>query len=238
MSTPTRDQVHRAPKVLLHDHLDGGLRPADDRRARRGDRARAAGPRRRAESLGAGSPSRPTRGSLVRYLETFDAHRRGHAERPARSPASPASASRTWPRTASSTPRCATPPSSTSSGGLALDEVVEAVQEGFDAGGGRASGGRIVVRQLLTAMRTRPGRWRSPSSRSPGATAAWPASTSPARRRASRRPATSTPSSTSSARTPTSPSTPARRSGCRRSGRRSSGAARTGSVTAYGSPTT
>jgi len=24
---PTRDQVHRAPKVLLHDHLDGGLRP-------------------------------------------------------------------------------------------------------------------------------------------------------------------------------------------------------------------
>ena len=24
---PTRDQVRRAPKVLLHDHLDGGLRP-------------------------------------------------------------------------------------------------------------------------------------------------------------------------------------------------------------------
>ncbi len=27
MTTPTRDQVLRAPKVLLHDHLDGGLRP-------------------------------------------------------------------------------------------------------------------------------------------------------------------------------------------------------------------
>ena len=27
MTTPTREQVHRAPKVLLHDHLDGGLRP-------------------------------------------------------------------------------------------------------------------------------------------------------------------------------------------------------------------
>ena len=25
--TPTLDQVRRAPKVLLHDHLDGGLRP-------------------------------------------------------------------------------------------------------------------------------------------------------------------------------------------------------------------
>ena len=24
----TREQVQRAPKVLLHDHLDGGLRPA------------------------------------------------------------------------------------------------------------------------------------------------------------------------------------------------------------------
>jgi len=24
---PTREQVHAAPKVLLHDHLDGGLRP-------------------------------------------------------------------------------------------------------------------------------------------------------------------------------------------------------------------
>ena len=24
---PTREQVQAAPKVLLHDHLDGGLRP-------------------------------------------------------------------------------------------------------------------------------------------------------------------------------------------------------------------
>ncbi|HEY0643569.1 MAG TPA: adenosine deaminase, partial [Nocardioides sp.] len=24
---PTREQVRAAPKVLLHDHLDGGLRP-------------------------------------------------------------------------------------------------------------------------------------------------------------------------------------------------------------------
>jgi adenosine deaminase len=26
-NTPTPDQIRRAPKVLLHDHLDGGLRP-------------------------------------------------------------------------------------------------------------------------------------------------------------------------------------------------------------------
>lgn len=24
---PTAEQIRRAPKVLLHDHLDGGLRP-------------------------------------------------------------------------------------------------------------------------------------------------------------------------------------------------------------------
>ena len=28
MSTPTLDRLRGAPKVLLHDHLDGGLRPA------------------------------------------------------------------------------------------------------------------------------------------------------------------------------------------------------------------
>ena len=28
MSGPTLDSLVRAPKVLLHDHLDGGLRPA------------------------------------------------------------------------------------------------------------------------------------------------------------------------------------------------------------------
>jgi adenosine deaminase len=28
MSRPTAEQLRRAPKVLLHDHLDGGLRPS------------------------------------------------------------------------------------------------------------------------------------------------------------------------------------------------------------------
>ena len=26
-NTPTPDQIKRLPKALLHDHLDGGLRP-------------------------------------------------------------------------------------------------------------------------------------------------------------------------------------------------------------------
>ena len=28
MMSPTIDQIRTVPKVLLHDHLDGGLRPA------------------------------------------------------------------------------------------------------------------------------------------------------------------------------------------------------------------
>ena len=43
----SREDVRRAPKVLLHDHLDGGLRPADDHRPGRRLRPRAPGGRRR-----------------------------------------------------------------------------------------------------------------------------------------------------------------------------------------------
>ena len=38
----TREQVQRAPKVLLHDHLDGGLRPATIVELAARGRARAA----------------------------------------------------------------------------------------------------------------------------------------------------------------------------------------------------
>ena len=120
--------------------------------------------------------------------------------------------------------------------GLTLDEVVAAVQEGFEEGMAAhrhhgppaahrdAAPGPLPRDRRAVDRLARPRRGR--------------ASTSPAPRPATRPPGTSTRSSTSSARTPTSPSTPARRSGCRRSGRRSSGAARTGSATACGSSTT
>ena len=48
MPTPLdAESIRTAPKVLLHDHLDGGLRPAIRPRNRRADRARAAGGHRR-----------------------------------------------------------------------------------------------------------------------------------------------------------------------------------------------
>ena len=67
---PTREQVHAAPKVLLHDHLDGGLRPQTivELAAEIGHEL----PAPDAESLGQWFAESADSGSLVRYLETFD----------------------------------------------------------------------------------------------------------------------------------------------------------------------
>jgi adenosine deaminase len=219
------DLVRRAPKVLLHDHLDGGLRPATivDLAQEIGHELPATDP----ASLGSWFTESADSGSLERYLETFD-----HT----------VAVMQTADQLTRVARECVDDlaedgivyaevryaPEQHLAGDLTLDEVVAAVQEGFDEGQA-ASGGRIVVRQLLTAMRHQARSREIAELASPGATAASPGSTSPARRRATRPPGTSTRSSTSSARTRTSRSTPARRSGCRRSGRRSSGAAPTGS---------
>ncbi|WP_347057927.1 adenosine deaminase [Blastococcus sp. HT6-30] len=71
MSSPLNDEnVRRAPKVLLHDHLDGGLRPRTvlelaDRAGYRGLPASDAG------TLGRWFREAADSGSLVQYLETF-----------------------------------------------------------------------------------------------------------------------------------------------------------------------
>ncbi|GAA4375366.1 adenosine deaminase [Nocardioides caricicola] len=153
MTTPTLDQVRRAPKVLLHDHLDGGLRPQTiiDLSAEIGHALPSVGGDLTAESLGTWFREACDSGSLERYLETFD-----HTV--------------AVMQTADAITRVAREcvedlvadgvvyaevryaPEQHVSQGLSLDEVVAAVQAGFDEGVA-ASGGRIVVRQLLTAMR-------------------------------------------------------------------------------------
>ncbi len=64
------DVIIEAPKVLLHDHLDGGLRPQTVI-----DLAAASGyselPATDAESLGRWFSEAAYSGSLERYLETF-----------------------------------------------------------------------------------------------------------------------------------------------------------------------
>ncbi|WP_242889153.1 adenosine deaminase [Actinomadura litoris] len=68
---PTLDEIRRAPKVLLHDHLDGGVRPATIV-----DLARESGygalPSSDAENLRLWFEEAADSGSLERYLETFD----------------------------------------------------------------------------------------------------------------------------------------------------------------------
>ena len=65
----TVEEIARAPKALLHDHLDGGLRPATivELAAEIGHELPASDARR----LGAGSSRPADSGSLERYLETF-----------------------------------------------------------------------------------------------------------------------------------------------------------------------
>jgi len=70
-TTPPDDVIHRAPKVVLHDHLDGGLRPQTTLEI--ADSVDYQGlPEREADALGTWFRASADSGSLPRYLETFD----------------------------------------------------------------------------------------------------------------------------------------------------------------------
>ena len=149
----TREQIARAPKALLHDHLDGGLRPATvvDLAGEIGHELPAEGP----EALGRWFAESADSGSLERYLETFDhtvavMQQADALTRVARECVEDLAAD----NVVYAEVRYA--PEQHVTGGLDLDDVVAAVQRGFDeamAGTRTRAGGRIVVRQLLTAMR-------------------------------------------------------------------------------------
>jgi adenosine deaminase len=136
---------------LLHDHLDGGLRPSTiiELAGEIGHELPAGD----AESLGRWFAEAADSRSLVRYLETFDhtvaVMQTGNAlTRVARECVEDLVAD----GVVYAEVRYA--PEQHVSQGLTLDEVVAAVQLGFDEAT-EAAGGRIVVRQLLTAMRHR-----------------------------------------------------------------------------------
>ena len=67
--SPTRDTIATLPKVLLHDHLDGGLRPQTmiEIAAENGHRLPADDPQKLAQWFVEAAGS----GSLELYLETF-----------------------------------------------------------------------------------------------------------------------------------------------------------------------
>ena len=146
---PTREQVQLAPKVVLHDHLDGGLRPATVL-----ELATVAGhqlPAGTAETLEAWFYAAADSGSLERYLETFVhtvavMQTADNLTRVAREYVEDSLAD----GVVYAEVRWA--PEQHLEAGLSLDETVAAVQRGLEEGMAAADG-RIVVRQLLTAMR-------------------------------------------------------------------------------------
>lgn len=145
--------IRRAPKALLHDHLDGGLRPATVL-----ELAEECGydglPASDAEALAHWFREAADSGSLVRYLETFDhtvavMQTADGLRRVARECAEDLAAD----GVVYAEIRFA--PEQHLERGLTLDEVVEHTLAGFRQGEHLAAeGGRpIVVRCLLTAMR-------------------------------------------------------------------------------------
>ncbi|WEV79698.1 adenosine deaminase [Janibacter cremeus] len=144
------------PKVVLHDHLDGGVRPATvlEIADEVGHELPVSGADRTAEGLARWFRESADSGSLERYLETF-AHTVGVMQT--------ASALRRVARESVldlardgvvyAESRYA--PEQHLEGGLSLEQVVEEVDAGFREGEEQAAaeGHPIVVRSLLTAMR-------------------------------------------------------------------------------------
>ena len=148
--------IRSLPKVVLHDHLDGGVRPATvlEVADEVGHELPVDGADRTAEGLGRWFRESADSGSLERYLETF-AHTVGVMQtapalrRVARE--SVLDLARDGVVYAES--RYA--PEQHLEGGLTLEQVVEEVDAGFREGEELAAseGHPIVVRSLLTAMR-------------------------------------------------------------------------------------
>ncbi|TFV56856.1 adenosine deaminase [Mycobacterium sp. PS03-16] len=154
MMTPfTLDSIRQAPKALLHDHLDGGLRPSTVL-----DLAGQVGydelPAEDVEGLATFFRTAAHSGSLVRYLEPF-AHTVGVMQTPdaLHRVAFEAVEDLAEDNVVYAEVRFA--PELHIDRGLSLDDVVDAVLAGFADGEKAAAGaGRtITVRCLVTAMR-------------------------------------------------------------------------------------
>jgi adenosine deaminase len=144
--------IRGLPKVSLHDHLDGGVRPQTI--IELGEAIGLELPRSDGDALAEWFAEKSDSGSLVEYLKTFDLttavmQTKEGLTRVAREFVEDLAADGViygevrWA------------PEQHLGGGLSLDEVVEAVQTGIDEGEESAeqSGRDIRVGQLITAMR-------------------------------------------------------------------------------------
>jgi adenosine deaminase len=153
LNSPTADQIRRAPKVLLHDHLDGGLRPGTIIELAR-DAGYEALPETEPDKLGIWFREAADSGSLERYLETF-AHTCAVMQSRDALFRVAAECAQDLAEDGVVYAEVRYAPEQHLEGGLSLEEVVEAVNEGFRQGErlARESGHRIRVGALLTAMR-------------------------------------------------------------------------------------
>lgn len=149
MIAPTLQSILAAPKVLLHDHLDGGLRPATIV-----ELADQTGyedlPTSDVDELTAWMRRGADRHDLVLYLETFR-----HTVGVMQTPDALARVARECAEDLADDgvvyAEVRFAPEQHLERGLTLDEVVEATLDGFEQG---SRGRPITVRTLLTAMRT------------------------------------------------------------------------------------
>jgi adenosine deaminase len=152
-ATPTPQQIRRAPKALLHDHLDGGLRPATIV-----ELAAATGydalPEQDEKALEQWFRQSADSGSLERYLETFT-HTVGVMQTREALTRVAAECAEDLAADGVVYAEVRFAPELHLERGLTLEQVVEAVNEGFREGERRAreAGHRIRVGALLTAMR-------------------------------------------------------------------------------------
>jgi adenosine deaminase len=144
---PTREQIRRAPKVLLHDHLDGGLRPqtivdlaADVDHAL---------PTTDAAELAEWFHRGAYRHDLDLYLETFS-HTVGVMQTKDALVRVAAECAEDLANDGVVYAEVRFAPELHIDGGLSLDDVVSAVLEGFRLG---SAGRNITIGTLVTAMR-------------------------------------------------------------------------------------
>ena len=147
-----REQLCAFPKVSLHDHLDGGLRPHTmaELAAESGHQL----PATDSDDLGRWFAEAAHSGSLVRYLETFD-----HTIAVMQTPAQLRRVAREFVEDLAADGviygEARWAPEQHTRAGLSAAQAIEAVRDGL-AEGMEASaqrGNDIIVRQLVTAMR-------------------------------------------------------------------------------------
>jgi adenosine deaminase len=149
----TNDTIRSAPKVLLHDHLDGGLRPATVV-----ELAQQTGyqglPTEDPGELGAWFRSGADRGSLELYLEGFS-HTVGVMQTPESIARVASECVQDLAADGIVYAEVRYAPELSTQGGLSLDAVMEAWLDGFRVGARAAAeaGNPIVIRAIVSAMR-------------------------------------------------------------------------------------